>query len=160
MVKVVREPVSLPAVVKQVLDVAAPQAKLKSIRLVSQLSPIYYQVEADHDMIYQAVMNLVSNAIKYTPAGGAVTVAAGADERRGVSFCEVTDDGAGISTEELPHIFDKFYRVKANNKLAKGTGLGLTLVKHIIETVHDGKLSVTSTEGNGSTFTFELPVMH
>jgi two-component system phosphate regulon sensor histidine kinase PhoR len=159
-VKVVREPVSLPGVVKQVLDVAAPQAKLKDIKLVSQLTPIYYQVEADHDMIYQAVMNLVSNAIKYTPEGGTVTVGVGVDERRGVSFCEVSDNGAGIAADELPHIFDKFYRVKANNKLAKGTGLGLTLVKHIVETVHDGKLSVTSAEGSGSTFTFELPVMH
>ena len=159
-VKVVREPVSLPGVVKQVLDVASPQAKLKDIKLVSHLAPIYSQVEADHDMIYQAVMNLVSNAIKYTPKGGQVTVTVGVDELRGVSFCEVSDDGAGISVEELPHIFDKFYRVKANNKLAKGTGLGLTLVKHIVEAVHDGKLSVTSTEGNGSTFTFELPVIN
>ena len=159
-VKVVREPVSLPAVVKQVLDVAAPQARLKGIKLVSQLSPIYVQVEADHDMIYQAVLNLVSNAIKYTPESGSVTVSVGADEARGVSFCAVADDGAGISAEELPHIFDKFYRVRSNNKLAKGTGLGLTLVKHIIETVHDGKLSVTSEAGNGSTFQFELPVMH
>jgi len=159
-VKVVREPVSLPGVVKQVLDVAAPQAKLKDIKLVSQLTPIYYQVEADHDMIYQAVMNLVSNAIKYTPDGGTVTVGVGVDERRGMSFCEVSDNGSGIAADELPHIFDKFYRVKANNKLAKGTGLGLTLVKHIVETVHDGKLSVISAEGSGSTFTFELPVMH
>jgi len=159
-VKVVREPVSLPGVVKQVLDVAAPQAKLKGIELVSHLAPIYCQVEADHDMIYQAVMNLLSNAIKYTPQGGRVTVSVGADESNGVSFCEVCDNGAGISAEELPHIFDKFYRIKANNKLAKGTGLGLTLVKHIVETVHDGKLSVTSEEGDGSTFRFELPVMY
>ncbi len=159
-VKVVREPVSLPGVVKQVLDVALPQAKLKGIKLVGHLAPIYYQVEADRDMIYQAVMNLVSNAIKYTPQNGEVTVNVGVDERRGVSFCEVSDDGAGISAEEIPHIFDKFYRVKANNKLAKGTGLGLTLVKHIVETVHDGRLSVTSAEDNGSTFTFELPVIN
>jgi len=159
-VKVVRVPVSLPGVVKQVMDVAAPQAKLKGIKLTGHLAPIYYQVEADNDMIYQAVMNLVSNAIKYTPQGGEVTVSVGVDERLGVSFCEVSDNGAGISVEELPHIFDKFYRVKANSKLAKGTGLGLTLVKHIVETVHDGKLSVTSTEGNGSTFSFELPVIH
>ena len=159
-VKVVREPVSLPGVVKQVLDVTASQAKLKGIKLVSHLAPIYCQVEADHDMIYQAVMNLLSNAIKYTPEGGQVTVSVGGDESNGVSFCEVCDNGAGISAEELPHIFDKFYRIKANNKLAKGTGLGLTLVKHIVETVHDGKLSVTSVEGSGSTFTFELPVMH
>ncbi|HUS91861.1 MAG TPA: ATP-binding protein [Phycisphaerae bacterium] len=158
-VKVVREPMSLPGLVKQVMDVAAPQARLKNIRLEGQIPPVYCQVEADRDMIYQAVMNLVSNAIKYTPPGGAVTVSLGVDERQGVTFCEVTDTGAGIPPEELPHIFDKFYRVRANNKLAKGTGLGLCLVKHIVETVHSGKLSVTSEEGKGSTFSFELSIL-
>jgi two-component system phosphate regulon sensor histidine kinase PhoR len=159
-VKVVREPIGLPAVAKQVLDVAAPQARQKDIKIDARLTPLYYQVEADHDMIYQAVMNLVSNAIKYTPSGGTITVGVGVDEQRGVSFCEVADTGAGISQEELPHIFDKFYRVNANRKLAKGTGLGLTLVKHVVETLHDGKLTVASKEGEGSAFRFELPVLH
>ncbi len=158
-VKVVREPISLTSVVKQVLDVAVIQAKGKNITLVDQLAPVYYQVEADRDMIYQAVLNLLSNAIKYTPEGGNVTVKVSVDERRKVAVCEVSDTGAGIPAEDLPHIFDKFYRVKANCKMAKGTGLGLTLVKHIIETVHEGKLSVTSEPGKGSTFCFEMPVI-
>ena len=158
-VKVVREPISLTSVVKQVLDVVAPQAKQKNIDLVEQLVPVYYQVEADGDMIYQAVLNLISNAIKYTPEGGAIKVSVAVNERRNVAVCDVADSGTGISTEDLPHIFDKFYRVKANTKMAKGTGLGLTLVKHIVETVHDGKLSVTSEPGKGSTFSFELPVI-
>ena len=76
-----------------------------------------------------------------------------------MSFCEVADTGAGISQEELPHIFDKFYRVQANNKMAKGTGLGLCLVKHIVETVHNGTLSVTSEADKGRKFSFEMPVM-
>ena len=158
-VKVVREPVSLTGVVKQVLDVAAPQAKARDIQIVERLAPVYYQVEADADMIYQAVMNLVSNAIKYTPEKGTVSVGVAVDERRGVVVCEVSDTGVGIPTEDLPHIFDKFYRVRANSKMATGTGLGLTLVKHIIETVHEGKLSVMSEAGKGSTFSFELPVL-
>ena len=158
-VKVVKDPMSLTGVVKQVLDVAAPQAKAKDIKLVEDLAPVYCQIEADRDMITQAVMNLVSNAIKYTPAGGQITVAATLDDRRQMVVCEVSDTGAGIPAEDLPRIFDKFYRVQANNKLAKGTGLGLTLVKHIIETVHEGKLSVTSEVGKGSTFSFELPVL-
>ncbi len=158
-VKVVREPMSLTAVVRQALDVAAPQAKAKQITLSDQLAPVYYQVEADKDMIYQSVLNLVSNAIKYTPPEGAIGVEVTVDERRGVAICSVADTGAGIPTTDLPHVFDKFYRVRNNNKLAKGTGLGLTLVKHIIETVHDGRLSVTSEEGKGSTFTFELPLL-
>ena len=155
-IKVVREPISLTGVVKRVLDVAAPQAKLKNIQLVERLAPVYYQVEADQDMIYQAVMNLVSNAIKYTPEGGTVRVSVRMDEKDGRAICEVADDGAGIPADQLPFIFEKFYRVKANNKLAKGTGLGLTLVKHIVETVHDGKVTVESEEGKGSTFRMEL----
>jgi len=158
-VKIVREPISLTGIVKQVLDVAVPQAKGKNIELIERLAPVYYQIEADRDMIYQVVMNLLSNAIKYTPDGGSVTASVTVDERRGVVVCDVADTGLGIPQEDLPHIFDKFYRVKANNKLAKGTGLGLTLTKHIIETVHNGKLAVTSEPGSGSTFSFELPLL-
>jgi len=158
-VKVVKEPISLTGVVKQVCDVAIVQAKAKHIELTQRLAPVYYQVEADTDMVSQAVMNLVSNAIKYTPEGGEVKVIVSVDERRRVAVCEVADTGAGIPAEDLPHIFDKFYRVKANRRMAKGTGLGLTLVKHIVETVHDGELSVTSEAGKGSTFTMELPVI-
>jgi len=158
-VKVVREPMSLTSVVKQVLDVAAPQAKSKNIKIIERLAPVYYQIEADADMIFQAVMNLISNAIKYTPQDGTVTVGVTVDERREVVVCEVTDTGLGIPADKLPRIFDKFYRVRINSKAAKGTGLGLTLVKHIIETIHEGRLSVTSEAGKGSTFTFELPVL-
>ena len=158
-VRVVKEPVSLTAIARQVLDVAAVQARTKGIELRDVLAPVYYQVEADHDMMYQAVMNLISNAIKYTPSGKSVSVTVSVDERRQMAICEVADTGAGIPTDDLPHIFDKFYRVKPNNKHAKGTGLGLTLVKHIVETVHEGKLSVTSEEGKGSCFTIQLPVL-
>jgi len=158
-VKVVREPISLTGVVKRVLDVAVPQARLKDIELEERLAPVFYQVEADEDMIYQAAMNLVSNAIKYTPNGGKIVVEVSIDEKRGVAVCSVADSGAGIPEADLPHIFEKFYRVNANKKLAKGTGLGLTLVKHIVESVHNGELSVTSEEGQGSTFSFELPVL-
>lgn len=158
-VRVVREPMSLTEVTKRVLDVVAPQARAKNITLTDRLAPVYHQVEADRDMIYQAVLNLASNAVKYTPADGTVTVTTSVDERRGVAVCEVTDTGVGISSKDLPHIFDKFYRVQGHIKMAKGTGLGLTLVKHIIESVHDGKLSVTSEADKGSTFSFELPIM-
>jgi two-component system phosphate regulon sensor histidine kinase PhoR len=158
-VKMTREPIMLTEVVRQALDVALPQAKAKNMKIVERFDPVYYQVEADRDMISQATLNLLSNAIKYTPEGGTITVSVSVDERRGVAVCDVADTGAGIPAADLPHIFDKFYRVKANAKLAKGTGLGLTLVKHIIETAHDGKLAVTSEAGKGSTFSFELPLM-
>jgi two-component system phosphate regulon sensor histidine kinase PhoR len=120
---------------------------------------MYYQVEADHDMIYQAVLNLVSNAVKYTPENGAIKVNLSVDERRNVAICEVADTGVGIPEEALPNIFEKFYRVGKNSELAKGTGLGLTLVKHIVESVHHGQVSVQSEEGKGSRFSFELPLV-
>ncbi len=162
-VRVVREPMSLTEVSRQVLDVMAPQAKAKNITLLDRLDPgapgVEHQVEADRDMIYQAVLNLASNAIKYTPDGGTVTVSTSIDERKGVAVCEVADTGVGIDSEDLPRIFDKFYRIQRHTKMAEGTGLGLTLVKQIIESVHDGKLSVTSETGVGSTFGFELPIL-
>ena len=158
-VRVVREPLSLTEVARQVVDVVAPQAKMKSITLEDRLDPVFHQVEADRDKIYQAVLNLVGNALKYTPDGGKVTVSTSVDESRGMAVCEVVDTGVGISPEDLPHVFDKFYRIQSHTKMAKGTGLGLTLVKHLIETLHDGKLFVTSEEGTGSAFRFELPII-
>jgi signal transduction histidine kinase len=68
----------------------------------------------------------------------------------------ISDTGVGIPPKDLPFVFDKFYRVEANNKMAKGTGLGLSLVKHIIETVHRGRVFLESQVGKGSTFGFEL----
>jgi len=157
-VKVVKEPQDLTSVVKEVLEVAGPQASAKGIRLVEQLAPVFAQVPIDRDMMSQAVTNLVSNAIKYTAQGGTVCVSASVDEGRGVAVCEVRDTGAGIPAEDLPRIFDKFYRVKANSKMAKGTGLGLNLVKQIVEVVHEGRLEVSSKVGEGSVFRFELPI--
>ena len=158
-IKVVREPMSLTGVVKQAVEVARPQAMLKHLSLDADLPPMYYQVEADHDMIYQAVLNLISNAVKYTPDNGAIKVNLSVDERRNVAICEVADTGVGIPEEALPNIFEKFYRVQKNNCVAKGTGLGLTLVKHIVESVHHGQVLVQSEEGKGSRFSFELPLV-
>jgi two-component system phosphate regulon sensor histidine kinase PhoR len=159
MVRLNRQPTSLTSIVKQVLEVARTQAMLKSIKLIEQVAPEHLRVEADHDMMHQAVLNLVSNAIKYTPDGGTVKISVAADQRRGVVVCDVSDTGIGIPPEDLPCIFDKFHRVQADSKLASGTGLGLALTKHIIETLHGGKLSVTSERGKGSTFGFELRIM-
>ena len=109
-------------------------------------------------MISQVIVNLLSNAVKYTPPGGSVRIATEVDEAAGRVRVTVTDTGVGIPEEELGHLFTKFYRVAANNKHAKGTGLGLNLVKQIVEKVHNGRVFVTSKVGVGSTFGFELPL--
>ena len=78
------------------------------------------------------------------------------DEAKKKVVTRISDTGVGIPPKDLPFVFDKFYRAEANNRMAKGTGLGLSLVKHIIETVHGGRMFVESHVGKGSCFGFEL----
>lgn len=157
-VKVQREQLALPKVAKEVVDILMPQANGKRLELVLEPCPLYFQVFADRDMIHQTMLNLVGNAIKYTPEGGRVVVSLEVDEyAREVTF-KVADTGLGVPEADLPHIFEKFYRVADHKAAAKGTGLGLNLVKHVIETVHAGRVDVISTVGKGSTFTFTLPI--
>jgi signal transduction histidine kinase len=109
----------------------------------------------------QAVLNLVGNAIKYTPEGGAVSVTASRSPDGGASggtaTLAVRDSGIGIPARDLPYVFDRFYRVRSDaTQHIAGTGLGLAIVKGIAE-AHGGRVSVESTEGAGSTFCLELP---
>jgi two-component system phosphate regulon sensor histidine kinase PhoR len=110
---------------------------------------------ADRTRLVQAVANLVDNAIKYTPEGGAVTVSG--ESRNGMVAVSVTDTGIGIAAEHLPRIFERFYRADGSRSRALGgTGLGLSIVKHIA-TSHGGEVEVQSTEGKGSRFTLLVP---
>ena len=158
MIQATKKPVALSGLLQQAIDVAMPSAKEKNIALAGTIPPVFFQVEADRDMIYQAALNLISNAIKYTPAGGSVRVVLVADETDNTVKVTVTDTGVGIPPESMKHLFTKFYRVEANKGMAKGSGLGLSLTKQIIEGVHRGKMIVESTPGKGSTFGFVLPV--
>ncbi|MDP9175443.1 MAG: cell wall metabolism sensor histidine kinase WalK [Planctomycetota bacterium] len=156
LVQVNKQPQSLMVILKEALEVIAPQARLKQINLVEQLTPVFYQTLADKDMLYQAVLNLLSNAVKYTPENGTITVQTIVDESKRRVIARISDTGVGIPPKDLPFVFDKFYRAEANNHMAKGTGLGLSLVKHIVETVHRGRIFVESHIGKGSCFGFEL----
>ncbi len=155
-VRINKEPVAVSIIVKEVTDSLIPQAEQKNIALLTDLAPVVERVLADRDLLYQAVLNLVSNAIKYTPEGGEVTVRMVTLEEQNALRIEVSDTGVGIPSEDLPHMFEKFYRVEANKNMAKGTGLGLNLVKNIVEVVHEGKLSLRSEVGKGSTFAITL----
>jgi heavy metal sensor kinase len=113
-------------------------------------------VEGDRARLKQVLVNLVDNAIKYTPAGGLVGVKVYASNGRAV--LEVNDNGVGIPPEALPHIFERFYRVdKARSRQMGGAGLGLSIIKAIV-TAHGGQVRVESVEGRGSRFLVELPV--
>lgn len=158
LIKVKKETHSLALVIRDAVEMIKSYAQEKNIRIESPAPILYDQVYVDRDMISQVVINLLSNAVKYTPAGGQIRVDSELDEVEGRVKMTVTDTGVGIPPEDVEHVFDKFYRVQANNQYAKGTGLGLNLVKQIVETVHEGGVFVTSTVGQGSTFGFELPL--
>lgn len=158
LVKVKKENNSVAMILRDAVEMMTSYAQEKNITLNAQAPILYDQVYIDRDMISQVVINLLSNAVKYTPAGGSVTVRSEVNEPDNRIIVTIADTGVGIPAEAVEHVFDKFYRVEANNKYAKGTGLGLNLVKQIVETVHGGKVFVTSTPGKGSTFGFELPL--
>ncbi|MFG0250387.1 MAG: sensor histidine kinase [Phycisphaeraceae bacterium JB051] len=157
-VKVQREYVAIGPLISEVMDVMQPQARAKDIKLVFENIAPVYQIIADRDMIWQATLNLVGNAIKYTLNGGTVEVGVKVDESKRNINVYVKDSGIGIPEEALAHVFNKFYRVIGHKKIAKGTGLGLNLVKHIIETVHNGQIQVQSEVNVGSTFMYSLPM--
>lgn len=112
-------------------------------------------VAGDSDRLRRLLLNLVDNAIKYTPEGGQVTL--GLDREDGWVRIDITDTGVGIPPEDLPHIFDRFYRVdKARTRQRGGTGLGLSIARWIAD-VHGGHIDVESQVGEGTTFTVWLP---
>ncbi|MCH7725781.1 MAG: hypothetical protein IH991_04770 [Planctomycetes bacterium] len=153
-VEVNKQPISLNEVLEEALDVVQPAAEKKQIELVSELSPMFLSVLVDRDMMLQGTINLLSNAIKYTPGGGNVALRSRMQDDK--VMLEVADSGVGLSREDCEKVFDRFYRVKKERNMAAGTGLGLPLVKHIVEDVHGGQIDVESELGTGSTFRITL----
>ena len=155
--------VDVAALTEKVL--AAQRAYAKDHRLTMDFPPDFPPVEADPDKLGQILTNLVNNAIKYSPQGGAVQVTgrvlgdpAPGEPPQSVAL-RVSDEGMGISREHLPKIFDRFYRVdNRDSREIGGTGIGLALVKALVEDGHKGKVSVESEPGKGTTFTVTLPV--
>ena len=111
------------------------------------------EIQVDVDRIQQAVINLLHNAIKFTPAGGKIEVVA--SEKQGKVQIEIRDTGVGIAEQDLPRIFERFYKAD-RARSGGGTGLGLSIAKHIIES-HGGKIWAESQEGLGTHFFISLP---
>jgi two-component system phosphate regulon sensor histidine kinase PhoR len=127
----------------------------RRIRIVTRVPPGLRAI-ANLQLLEQALGNLISNAVKYSPPGTTVTITCEPSDDGGVAFA-VTDEGPGISEEHLPRIFERFYRVdRARSREVGGTGLGLSIVKHIA-LVHRGSVTVESRVGHGSTFRLTLP---
>jgi two-component system phosphate regulon sensor histidine kinase PhoR len=144
-------------VCREVIETMTPQAAAKGTRLSLKHGPLVYSAQADRDLVYQVVMNLASNAIKYTPEGGRVTITVENDDTTRSVLVRVIDTGLGIPPDAIDRVFDKFYRIENYKRVAKGTGLGLNLCKHIVETVHHGRIGVESEMGMGSRFWFSIP---
>ncbi len=152
-----KAPLDLADLAADVVDQFQIPAEGKSVRLSADLEPGAI-VSGDHTQIERLLSNLLSNAVKYTPAGGTVKVSARLAETPGWALLTVEDSGVGIAAKNLPHIFDRFYRVRnAQTDMVQGLGLGLSFVAWIVD-VHGGKIDVTSEEGAGSRFAVLLPL--
>jgi heavy metal sensor kinase len=149
-----RKPIDFSDLVIEVCEQHGNLAKAKGVHLeLGETLPV--MLEGDSTRLRQMVRNLLDNAIKYTPAGGTVTVTL--DRRNGDFQLRLSDNGIGIPAEDLPHIFDRFYRVdKARTREEGGSGLGLSIVKQIVEG-HGGTVKAESTAGIGTVMTIAIP---
>ncbi|NLY50369.1 MAG: PAS domain-containing protein [Firmicutes bacterium] len=150
-------PVDLTHLVTETLVGLKPRLDKAGLVLVVDLPEATAQVSGDRDRLRQVLLNLVDNAIKYTPSGGKITVRVIRLTEK--ARLEVTDTGRGIPTQELARIFERFYRVdKARTRSQGGTGLGLAIVKHIVE-LHGGHVGAQSEPGKGTTISVTLPLV-
>lgn len=150
-------PTNLRAVSDSVLALLEPEIKRKQMTIIQDFDEQLPYVDADAKRIEQVLTNLVSNAVKYTYPGGSIRINA-ATSNGDVVYVEVADTGVGLTEEQQQRLFEPFYR--ADNPLrdlVKGTGLGLSIARAFVE-LHGGQMSVRSTSGVGSTFTFILPI--
>ena len=159
-IQIEREIVDVKGLIARAVNTIEPQAQEKAISVNARVADIDLRVEGDADMLYQVVLNLMSNAVKYTPEGGRITVATDSDNLTRSVVVAVSDTGLGIPPDDLPKIFEKFFRVENYKRVAKGTGLGLSLCKHIVETLHHGQIGVESKLGMGSKFWFSVPMRY
>lgn len=147
--------VALGELCHEVAERLRPRAEQAGLSLRVEIPPDLPPVRGDRDRLAQVLINLVDNAIKYTPSGGEIRVMARPEGA--VVRVLVQDTGIGIPRSDLPRVFERFYRVdKARSRASGGTGLGLSIVKHIVE-AHGGEVGVESELGKGSTFFFTVP---
>lgn len=148
-------PLNIKEVVSKVLEKLMPQIKEKALEVTTEFADKIPMALGNPDRLEQVLINLLHNAIQFTPAGGKIRIRGNAcgDEIE----VSVADTGEGIPEEDLPHIWERFHKVdKSRSRSSGGTGLGLAIVKHIVE-AHGGKVKVESKPGVGSTFTFSIP---
>ncbi len=153
-----KRPTDLAALLQSALSSFEAQAAAQQVTLRAEIDPHLPSVEIDPDRLQQTIGILISNALRYTPPQGSISVAAKPDQTR--VTIKVADTGSGIALEDLPHVFDRFYRAdKSRARESGGSGLGLAIAKSIVE-AHGGSIAVQSVMGNGTQFEVGLPVNH
>lgn len=148
------QPVDTSSLFEEVIEYMRPVATGNKQALISEIPPLPV-IYGDEERIRQILINLLDNALKYTPAGGQITVRAGAEDGRVV--VEVQDTGGGIDEEDQKRLFQPYHRLEGDRERFSGLGLGLSLVKRLVE-LHGGAMSLRSRKGAGSTFSFALPI--
>jgi two-component system phosphate regulon sensor histidine kinase PhoR len=149
------EPVNLNSLVEEVIARLKPQAERQNLTLDMALREDLPFAQVDKERIRQVMVNLIHNAIKFNRPGGSIRIRTLHSEDS-ISV-EVSDNGTGIAKDDLPHVFERFYKAD-KSRVGQGSGMGLAIAKHIVE-AHGGEISVQSEEGKGSTFRFILPLM-
>ena len=151
-----RQPVELAVVIESVIDTLRLAAQAKAIKIESRIEPIFGYVLGDEERLQQVIGNLLSNAIKFTPEGGRIQIRL-RDLHTHVQV-QISDSGQGISAEFLPYVFEPFRQAARTGKQG-GLGLGLAIVRHLVE-LHGGAIAAASLgEGQGATFSIELPLV-
>ena len=158
-VRLEARPVDLGALADRGAEAFRPLADRRGITFTVDPPPSHVVVYGDPEHLGTILSNLLSNALKFTPQGGAVRVSVGREAEAGTACLAVRDSGPGIPPADLPNIFDRFHRIDPDGTRAVGTGIGLALAKELSE-LHGGSLSAESDEGFGSTFTLTLPLGH
>ncbi len=154
-------PVAMSSLLRSAVERFRPAADMKGITLGLEMPDELPLTEADPDRLNQIIFNLLSNALRHTPEGGRIMVRGAATRRGGHDdiAVSVVDTGEGIAAEDLPHIFDRFWRTdRARSREKGGTGLGLAIARSLVE-AHGGRIWVESKLGQGATFTFSVPVI-
>lgn len=151
-----QEPISIVEWINELIEGLQSLATSRSVRIESHIVGTFPTIHADRDKLTQILTNLIGNAIKFTPAGGHVAVEAQANND--IDFLQicVSDTGCGIPHEDLPKVFEKFFRGTTTTAEARGAGLGLAIVRSLVE-LHGGRIWVESAVGKGSSFYFTLP---
>ena len=140
-------------VLREAIDRITPSLQRHTIEV---RAPASLDADIDVDRIEQVIANFLTNAIKYSPAGGVITVAV--EKGLTTAVVNVSDHGIGVTPEAIPRLFERYFRAPGSEKAAKGIGLGLYVTKRLVE-AHGGTVRVASETGKGSTFTFELPLI-